>query len=110
MSKWEAIEASIVKALDADKVVKISLVFCECPTLTTGKKQETLGRVELGIFKIKGIYKKIANTYSMDRVAETFPPLKNELSLLEQGIQKQAELSKSDFFSKVNSQFAIEKR
>lgn len=111
MSKWEAIEASIVKALDADKVVKDIPRILRVPDTYYWKKTGDAWKSGTsGIFKIKGIYKKIANTYSMDRVAETFPPLKNELSLLERGIQKQAELSKSDFFSKVNSQFAIEKR
>ncbi len=115
LAKWERIEQSIVTALNADPVVKDVTRIMRIPDTFYWKKSgDAYLKGTKGVLKIKGLYKKIANSYSMDEVAEAFP-FKEELTLYPQAMagsnfKKYADSEKKDFFEKVNNLYPIEKR
>lgn len=105
--QWERIEQTIVTELKADKAVKDIPRILRIPDTTYWKGTD-------GKFKIKGIYKNIANRYSMDRVAEAFPP-KDEVAIYDDNVEgkrlkKYAESERADFFRRVNEEYPIEER
>ncbi len=115
IKKWERIELAIVLDLKADPVVKDVPRILRIPDTYYWKKSgATYMEGTEGILKIKGIYKKVANTYSMETVAEAFP-LKEEVLVYKDepktaGLKKYAEDEKKDFFARVNKEYPIEKR
>ena len=115
VSKWERIEQSIVSDLKADPAVKDVPRILRVPDTFYWKKTgDEYKKGTDGAFKIKGIYKKLANTYSMDDVAEVFP-IKDEIinynePVKNNPLKKFAEEEKKDFFARVNKEFPIEDR
>jgi len=65
-------------------------------------------------FKIKGVYKNLANTYSMDQVEEAFPLKEDTLSFpsvpTNTSLAKFADAEKKDFFDRVNDKFPMQER
>ncbi len=113
--EWEQIERSIVLDLKADTVVKDVPRILRIPDTYYWKKTgASYMEGTEGVLKIKGIYKKLANTYSMDQVAEVFP-VKEEVivyndELKPNNLKKYADDEKKDFFTRVNKEFPIENR
>ena len=111
VSRWEKIEQAIVTAIpEADKAVKDIPRILRVPNTIYFKKTD-------GTFKIKGFYKRINNTYSMDEMEMAFPtatlPLgKIDVSSLAttERIKKVADIEKNNFFERVNEEFPIEER
>jgi len=110
VARWEKIEQAIVNAIpEADKAVKDIPRILRIPDNIYYKKTD-------GTFKIKGVYKKITNTYSMDEVEETFsitPELSvNELpaNASDDRVKKIADAERNNFFQRVNDEYPIEER
>lgn len=106
VARWEKIEQSIVTTLKADMSVKDIPRILRIPDSIYWKKTD-------GSFKIKGIYKKIANRYSMDQVEEVFPSQKDMAvydDIRLNNLKKYAEDEKKDFFTRVNREFPIDER
>lgn len=117
VDKWEKIEQSIVTKLNADPVVKDITRILRVPGTYYWKKSgdEWMSGVANAPFKIKGIYKSVANAYTMDMIAEVFPPAISTLSFSSQkvtdpNLQRFANAERVDFFSRVNNVFPIEER
>lgn len=112
LARWEKIEQQIVTDLNADPVVKDVTRIMRIPDTFYWKKSgDAYKSGTEGIFKIKGIYKQPANTYSMDKVAEAFP-VKEEVIKTEQEIKAKtyADQEKKDFFDKVNQLYPMNER
>ncbi len=115
VQKWERIEQAIVLDLKADTAVKDVPRILRIPNTYYWKKSgASYMEGTDGVLKIKGIYKKVANTYSMDAIAEAFP-LKEEVIVYTgeakpNALKKYAEDEKKDFFSRVNKAYPIENR
>jgi len=117
VERWERIEQSIVTALNGDKVVKdVTRIMRQVNTYYWKKTGEKFKEGVKGIFKIKGVHKKVAASYSMDELEEAFPPIK-EVAVSEyidlpqnKKLKEFAENEKQDFFKKVNEHFPIEER
>lgn len=113
--KWEQTEQAIVWDLKADPVVKDIPRILRIPDTYYWKKSGASymdGTDD--VLKIKGIYKQIANTYSMDTVAEAFP-VKEEVIIYTSepktsSLKRYADDEKKDFFNRVNKEFPIEDR
>ena len=117
MARWERIEQAIVTSIpEADKAVKDIPRILRIPGSIYFKKTD-------GTFKIKGIYKQINNTYSMDKVEEVFfvsPPINNLFDVensentsktaKHDRIEKMALAEKNNFFERVNEEYPIEER
>jgi len=119
VTRWERIEQSIVTALDGDKVVKdVTRIMRQVGTYYWKKSGEQFKQGTKGVFKIKGVHKKIAASYSMDKLEEVFPPSKDKPTGVDEYIdlpqnkklKEFAENEKQDFFKKVNEKFPIEDR
>lgn len=113
--KWERIEQAIVFDLKADTGVKDIPRILRIPDTYYWKKSggSYLDGTD-GVFKIKGIYKSVSNTYSMDDVAEAFP-LKEEIIVYSDEpkvsqLKKYADDEKKDFFTRVNKEYPLEDR
>jgi len=110
ITRWERLEQIIVTELKADKAVKDLTRILRVPDTYYWKKtgdQWTKG-VE-GVFKIKGLYKQPANTYSMNDVEEAFPT--TEISPVLDNAKKSFTVAEKDnFFDRVNEAFPIEQR
>lgn len=108
-ARWERIEQAIVNAIpNADKAVKDIPRILRVPDTLYWKKTD-------GTFKIKGIYKNVANTYSMDEIEaafpETAPATLNNLSAPTADRMKQvAEAERLNFYERVNEEFPITER
>jgi len=100
LRQWEQIEQSIVTELDGDKVVKDVTRVLRIPGSKHWKQAKTA-------FKIKGLYKKPAHTYSMDHVQKIFP-IKEDKQ--DKSTTKYADAEKKDFFNRVNEKYPIEER
>ncbi len=114
--KWERVEHSIVIDLKADPVVKDIPRILRIPDTYYWKKS---GGAYVdgtdGVLKIKGIYKNVSNTYSMDQVEDVFPVKEdiivyNHETPKSDNLKKYAEDEKKDFFSRVNKEYPIENR
>lgn len=117
MTRWEQIEANIVQALDADKVVKDITRILRVPDSLYWKKsgQAYKGGIDKAPFKIKGIHKKLSAVYSMDQVAEVFPFVEEKVYddqhvPTTDKMKKYAEMEKADFFFRVDKKYPIEER
>ena len=117
VSRWEKIEASIVDTLKGDNNAKDLCRILRQPGTFYWKKS---GGAYIdgtdGVFKIKGIYKQEANTYSMAQVEEAFPikeqplTLSNNTTPTSEKAKKMSELEKKNFFARVNEEYPIEDR
>lgn len=117
IQKWELIEQTIVESLNADSVVKDVTRILRVPKTYYWKKSGDAwkGGVQNAPFVIKGIFKKVANTYSLSQVAEAFPLNVETVAPFPktpQGekMEKYAQAEKKDFFERVNELYPIEKR
>ena len=114
VSRWEKIEQSIVTTLNGDKAVKDVPRILRVPRTYYWKKTGDAWKKGVeGVFKIKGVYKEVANTYSMDTMEEAFPIKEEVLTVgtpTTVNAKKQGEAEKKDFFNKVNEEFPIEER
>lgn len=114
IAKWERIEQSIVIALKADPAVKDLTRILRIPNSYYWKKTgDAYKRGLEGAIKIKGIYKELAHTYTMDQVEEVFPAIEQIISyeaVPTEKMQKYAEAEKKDFFNRANEKFPMEER
>ena len=118
ISRWEQLEQTIVTTLNADPAVKDITRILRVPETYYWKKSGEVYKqgVEHAPFKIKGVYKNLAKTYSMDQIAEAFPPIDvptvAPFAKTPQGenMQKYADAEKTDFFNRVNEKYPIDKR
>jgi P4 family phage/plasmid primase-like protien len=104
VARWERIEQAIVTALNADPVVKDITRIMRVPDTQYWKTGD-------GAFIIKGIYKKEANTYTMDTIEEAFPtaaePVENPHAKVS---QEYADSERKNFFDRVNEEYPIIER
>jgi len=112
ISRWEDIEQRIVVTLKADLVVKDVTRILRVPDTFYWKKTGDAYKVGTGgVFKIKGVYKKLANRYPFTRFEEAFPPLRIEKeSPFVKQTKEYAESERRDFFRRVNDDFPIVER
>jgi putative DNA primase/helicase len=114
VERWERIEQSIVIALDADPVVKDLTRILRIPDSYYWKKTgDAYKKGLVGATKIKGLYKKLANTYTMDQVEEIFPVVNNIINYntpVNEKMQKYADGEKKDFFDRVQEKYPMEER
>ncbi len=117
VARWEKLEQNIVTELKADPPVKDLTRILRQPNTFYWKKS---GGAYIdgtdGVFKIKGIYKAEANTYSMAKVEEAFPIKEQVLAFSalsspsNDKAKKMSELEKKFFFDRVNDAYPIEER
>ncbi len=117
IARWERVEQTIVTTLKADPVVKDVPRILRMPDTYYWKKSGNAWKegVDKAPFKIKGIHKDDAATYSMNQMEEAFPPLVEVVPAFpktQEGgqMQKFAEAEKKNFFDMVNKQYPIEDR
>lgn len=116
IKKWERVEQAIVLDLKADLAVKDVPRILRIPDTYYWKKSggEYLDGTD-GVLKIKGIYKNVSNTYSMDQVSDIFP-VKEEVivynsdDVKSNNLKKYADDEKRNFFNRVNKEFPMEDR
>lgn len=117
IKKWERVEQAIVLDLKADQAVKDVPRILRIPDTYYWKKSGAAYMEGTdGVLKIKGLYKKPGNNYTMDEVAEAFP-VKEEVIVYEnniptenKGLKEYAEMEKKDFFIRVNRAYPMEQR
>jgi len=112
---WEKIEQNIVDTIpNADKAVKDIPRILRLPNSLYWKKTGNLYKEEpTKAFKVEGVYKKPANTYSLTQMQEAFPTKEKTLSLstpTSEKAKKQAKAEKENFYNRVNEEFPIEER
>jgi len=115
VERWERIEQSIVETLKADPVVKDLTRILRIPGTYYWKKTGDAWKKGLeGVTKIKGLYKELSHTYSMDQVEEVFPIIAPvqiyEDKPTNEKMQKYADAEKKAFFDKVEEIFPMEER
>lgn len=117
VARWERIEQSIVTTLKADPVVKDLTRIMRIPDTYYWKKSGDAWKqgVEAAPFKIKGLHKQEAATYSMDQVEDAFPQLEPVIPAFPktnegEQMQKFADAEKKNFFDMVNKAYPIEER
>lgn len=110
ISRWEKIEQAIVDKLKGDDKAKDLCRILRVPDTFYWKKSGSVYQKGTeGIFKIKGIHKSMASTYSMRRIEDVFPIIEAK-PVSEQNTQAFAEAERVDFFKKVDLAFPIEER
>ncbi len=118
IKKWERVEQAIVLDLKADLVVKdVPRILRQPDTYYWKKSGADYLEGTDGVLKIKGIYKEVSHTYSMDHVAEVFP-VKEEVIVYDSSdnaangtsLRKYAEDERRDFFNRVNKAYPLEQR
>jgi len=116
VAKWERIEQSIVTTLKADPVVKDLTRIMRIPDTYYWKKSGDAYKqgVKNAPFRIKGLYKNISANYTMDQMAEAFPPVQEVLSFpsnpTNDNLKKYADAERKDFFDRVNEKYPMENR
>lgn len=115
--RWERIEQSLVTTLNADPVVKDVTRIMRQPDTWYWKKSGDAWKQGLknAPFRIKGIHKNIAATYSMDQIEDVFPVLENVVAPFPntpegENMQKFADAERKNFFEMVNQHYPIEER
>lgn len=115
--RWEQLEMNIVKELNADPVVKDLTRILRVPQTYYWKKSGDKWKEGVkDVFKIKGLYKEVANTYSMDAVESAFPTQETALtfgdraSVSGERAKRMSEAEKKAFFDRVNEVYPIEER
>jgi len=104
VARWERIEESVVTHLKADPPVKDITRILRVPDTQYWKEGG-------GKTKIKGVFKKEANRYSIDAVEEAFPlpPALSQSPKAKQE-QKYAEDMRRDYWTKVDTIYPMESR
>ncbi len=115
VQRWEQIEQTIVTTLKADPVVKDLTRILRVPKTFYWKKTGDQYKTGTnGVFKIKGIYKRTANTYTLAEVEEAFPIVEKSLVFdkapTNDKAQRMADAEKKNFFDRVNEAFPVEER
>jgi P4 family phage/plasmid primase-like protien len=117
VSRWEKLELSIVTELKSDPVVKDITRILRVPDTYYWKKTgDQWEKGTEGVFKIKGIYKNTANTYSMDQVEKVFPVVEvtttasSLATATADRVKRMADAERNNFFERVNEEFPIEER
>jgi P4 family phage/plasmid primase-like protien len=115
VARWEKIEESLVVTLKADQHVKDLTRILRVPNTFYWKKSgDAYKQGTKGVFKIKGIYRSEASTYTMQQVEEVFPPINRSLSFANTPIgertAKYRDAERKDFFNRVNEEFPIIER
>jgi len=117
VARWERIEQAIVIEFDTDPVVKDLPRILRVPDTWYWKKTgDKYTKGTEGVFKIKGIYKNTAQTYSMDAVEEIItikevaPKVTDIANITADKIKKAGEADTANFFERVNEEFPIEER
>lgn len=115
--QWERIEQSIVTALKADPVVKDLTRIMRQPDTYYWKKsgKAYLEGVKGAPFKIRGIHKEMAATYSMEQVEDAFPANESTVPSFPatpegETMQKYADSERKGFFDMVNKAYPIKER
>lgn len=116
-ARWEKIEARIVIDLDADKAVKDIPRILRVPDTYYWKKTgaKYIEGTE-GIFKIKGLYKELNNTYSMAEVesvftgSEVIPTISEVAETQTNKARENSDKERDTFFEKVAEMFPFEER
>lgn len=114
---WERIEQSIVTTLKADPVVKdITRIMRQPDTYYWKKSGDAYKQgVANAPFKIKGIHKNIAATYSMEQMEDAFPIVESAVPAFPptvegEQMQKYADAERRNFFDMVNREYPMEDR
>jgi len=117
VKRWEQLEQNIVTELKADPVVKDLTRILRVPDTYYWKKTDDQWKIGTeGVFKIKGLHKETANTYTMDAIESAFPTKDSALSFNDiaslngDKAKKMSQAEKQSFFNKVNEVFPIEDR
>lgn len=115
VARWERIEESLVVNLKADLAVKDITRILRVPNTFYWKKSgDAYKNGTAGVFRIKGIDRDEAKTYTMAQVEEVFPPIQRSISFENtpagERTKKYAEAEKKDFFERVNKIFPLEER
>lgn len=117
VSRWERIEQSIVTTLNADPVVKDITRIMRIPGTYYWKKSGDAWKsgVENAPFKIVGLHKEMAATYTMEQVEEAFPLTETVVQPFPKTVEgekmaKYADAEKKSFFEMVNKEYPIERR
>lgn len=118
ISNWERIEQSIVTTLKADPVVKDVTRIMRIPGTYYWKKSGDAWKegVKNAPFKIKGIFKQISATYTMEQMDEAFPSEPENLvapfpkTPEGEKMQKYADAERRGFFEMVNKTYPVDDR
>ena len=118
VERWERIEQSLVTTLKADPVVKDITRIMRIPNTYYWKKSGDAYKqgVKNAPFKIKGIFKKISATYTMEQMEEAFPSTPETLvapfpqTTEGEKMQKYADAERRGFFDMVNKTYPIDER
>ena len=113
--RWEKLEQNIVTYFKADPGVKDVPRILRLPDSYYWKKTGDAYKDGLkDAFKVVGIYKNTANTYSMDQVEEVFPIVEQSLTFdkapTNEKAKKMADAEKKNFFDRVNEAYPIQER
>ena len=115
VARWEKIEQSIVTTLNADPVVKDLTRILRVPDTFYWKGTgEEYKKGTDGVFKIKGKYKRVANSYSMDEIEKIFPTVEkavtfNKVTTTDKA-KERSQAEKKLFFENVDKEFPMEDR
>ena len=118
MARWERIQQSIVNEIpDADKAVKDIPRILRLPDNYYWKKTNDQWKTGVeDVFKVKGIYKEVAHTYTMEEFERVFFSIESTESFKEianlpaDKAKTMAETEKNNFFERVNEEYPIETR
>jgi P4 family phage/plasmid primase-like protien len=115
VTRWEKIEQSIVDTLEGDNNAKDLPRILRVPDTYYWKASENAYKSGIeGVFKIKGIYKNVSATYSMNQVEEVFPVISKPTIFADtpmgEKTKKFADAERKDFFDRVNNVFPIQER
>ncbi len=117
VAHWERIETTIVATLKADPVVKDITRILRVPDTYYWKKSGEAWKqgVAAAPFRIKGIHKVEASTYTMEEVEDAFPVVETAVAPFpktQEGeqMQKFADAERKNFFEMVNKEYPLEDR
>ena len=116
VTRWERIEQAIVNEFKADPVVKdITRILRVPDTFYWKKTEDQWTKGTEGVFKIKGLYKNTAKTYSMNDIEEIINVQDDSkeiatVSKINDRAKQFAEAEKNNFFERVNEEYPIAER
>lgn len=115
VARWEKIESSLVTKLNGDQRAKDLPRILRVPKTFYWKKSgDAYKKGTTGVFKIRGEYKRTANTYSMDTMESVFPFVEQSLTLklspTSDKAKRVSDAEKKAFFDRVNEEYPIEDR
>lgn len=111
LARWELLEQNIVTALHGDPVVKDVTRIMRIPNTLYWKKSGDAykGGIEKALFKIRGMHKNLAATYSMDRIAEAFPLTEKQEDKIA-NVPFYSKEGQNDFFRRVEKHYPLDQR